>query len=152
MFKAKDVMTEDVITLSPSTTIQEAGRLFIEKEISGAPVIDNNGNLIGILTENDLISQNKRFHIPTILRIFDAIIPLETSSKVEKEIKRMTATIVSDLCTKNVITVNEDTPLTDVATIMSEKKVHLIPVLREDKVVGIIGKKDMIRGLSRMER
>ncbi len=150
MLKAKDVMKEEVITISPTTTIQEAGRLFIEKEISGAPVIDDNGNLVGIITENDLISQNKRFHIPTILRIFDAIIPLESSSKVEKEIKRMTAAVVSDLCTKNVLSVNESTPLTDIATIMAENKVHLIPVLRKGKLVGIIGKKDMIRGISEM--
>ncbi len=148
MLRAKDIMTEEVITVLPETTVQDAGRLFIEKNISGAPVVDKEGTLIGIITENDLISQNKRFHIPTVLKIFDAIITIETTKQVEKEIKRMTAAQVSELCSKKVITVDEDAALTDIATIMAENGVHLLPVVRGGLLVGIIGKKDLIRGIS----
>lgn len=149
MITAKDIMTRDVITVKPETSIEELARILIENRISGAPVVDDKGNLIGIVTENDLISQNKRLHIPTVFRLFDALIMLERPKKIEEEIKRLTATRVWDICTKNVITVNEDTPLQEIATIMSEKKVHLIPVMKDKKIVGIIGKADLIKAMAR---
>lgn len=145
MLKAKDIMTRDVITVKPAVTIEELASIFIEKKISGAPVVNDNGDLIGMVTENDLISQNKRLHIPTVVRLFDAFIMLESQSKIEKEIKKMAAVTVGDICTKEVITATEDTPIEDLATIMSEKKVHLIPVVDGKKIIGIIGKMDMIK-------
>lgn len=147
MLKARDIMTKQVVTVSPDTTIEDLGRIFIEKDISGAPVVDDDGNLAGIVTENDLISKNSRFHIPTILRLFDAFIPLGTS-KLETEIRKMAASTVGEVCTKRVVTVEETTPLDEVATIMNERKIHLIPVVRQGKVVGIIGKRDLIRGVA----
>ena len=107
MLKAKDIMTKDVITAEPATTIEELSRILMKYKISGVPVVDNKGNLEGIVTENDLISKNSRLHIPTILRLFDAYIPLG-SSKMENEIKRMAASTVEDICTKDVITVDEE--------------------------------------------
>ncbi len=147
MLKAKDIMETDVITVSPESTVEELGKLLIEKGISGAPVLDADNRLVGIVTENDLIRQNKRFHIPTMLRLFDAMIPLEGFKSVEDEIKRISASTVKEICTKNVITVNPETPLQDIATIISEKRVHLLPVLSDEKIVGIIGKIDIIKGI-----
>jgi len=147
MLKAKDIMTRDVITVSPGATLEELGRLFIEKEISGAPVVDAAGKLFGVVTENDLISKNSRLHIPTVLRLFDAFIALGTS-KLETEIRKMTASTVGEVCVKKVVTINEETPIDEIATIMNEKKIHLLPVLKEGRVVGIIGKKDLIRGIA----
>lgn len=146
MVQAKDIMNTEVITVSPDMTVEELGRLFIEKGISGAPVMDSDNALYGIVTENDLIKQNKRFHIPTVLRLFDAFIPLERMKSVENEIKLMSASIVSEICTKDVITVDPETSLQDIATIMAEKGVHLLPVMSENKLVGIIGKIDVIKG------
>jgi len=148
MLKAKDVMTRDVIIVTESMSVDELGRLFIDKKISGAPVADAKGALIGIVTENDLIRKNARLHIPTVLRIFDAIIPLGRPDSVEQEIKRMSASTVGEICTKEVISVSPDASIQDVSSIMSEKGVHLVPVLEAGKVVGIIGKIDIIRGMT----
>ncbi len=145
MIKARDIMSTGVITVSPDTTVDELGRLFIEKGISGVPVVDAEQNLFGVVTENDLIKQNGRFHIPTIVRLFDAFIPLGASS-MEKEIQRMSASKVSEICTRVVITVGPETTLQEIATIMSEKGVHLLPVVSGGKLVGIIGKTDVIKG------
>jgi len=147
MLKAKNIMTKDVVTVSPDATVEELGRLFIEKQISGAPVVDAAGKLFGVVTENDLISKSSRLHIPTVLRLFDAFIPLGTS-RLETEIRKMTASTVGEVCTKKVVTISEDTPIDEVATIMDEKKIHLLPVVKEGRVVGIIGKKDLIRGIA----
>lgn len=146
MIRAKDIMTTDVITVTPDTTVEELGRLFIQKRISGAPVVDAENRLYGIVTENDLIKRNERFHIPTMIRLFDAFIPLGGDSSIENEIKRMSASKVSEICKKKVVTVDPETPLNDIATIMSEEGFHLLPVVSSGKLVGIIGKMDVIKG------
>lgn len=147
MLKARDIMTKDVITLSPDTTVEKAGRLFIDRGISGAPVLDAEGRLFGIVTENDLISKNRRLHIPTVLRLFDAFIPMG-ASKMEEEIKRMAASTVGEICSRDVVTVDEEASMEDIATIMTERNVHLLPVMGKGKLMGIIGKKNLIRGIA----
>jgi len=147
MLKAKDIMTKEVITVKPETTIEELARLLMKQQISGAPVVDDKGKIVGIVTENDLISKNSRLHIPTILRLFDAYIPLGTS-KMESDIRKMAASTVEDICTKEIITVDEEASVEYIATIMTEKRIHILPVVREGKLVGIIGKKDLIKGIA----
>jgi CBS domain-containing protein len=140
-------MTRDVITVKQDTTIEELARILMEYQINGTPVVDDSGSLKGIVTENDLISKNSRLHIPTILRLFDAFIPLGTN-RLEVEIKKMAASTVGEIYTREVITVDDETSVEDIATIMTEKKIHLLPVLKEGKLVGIIGKKDIIKGIA----
>lgn len=141
-------MTRDVIAVSPDTTVERLAKLLTEHKISGMPVLDENGKLVGIVTENDLISRNKRLHIPTVVTIFDAIIYLESPKRLEEEMKKMVGTSVGDICTKKIVTVKEDTPLPEIANIMSEKNIHLIPVMRGDELVGIVGKADLVRAMS----
>jgi CBS-domain-containing membrane protein len=149
MLRARDIMSADVVSVKPSTTVEDLARLFVTHRISGAPVVDDKGDLVGIVTENDLISQNKRLHIPTVIRLFDAFIMLGSQSKIEREIKKMAAATVDEICAKKVITVSADAPLEEIATIMAEKKVHLIPVVEGRRLVGIIGKIDLIRSMSK---
>jgi CBS domain-containing protein len=149
MLTAKDIMTKDVITVKPDTSIEELASLLVEHQISGAPVVDDSGNLYGIVTENDLISRSKRLHIPTVVSFLDAAIYLESSKKFEQEVKRLTATKVGEICTRKVVTISEDTPIVDIATTMDEKKVYLLPVVRNGKVAGIVGKRDMVKAAAR---
>ena len=148
MLTAKDIMTRDVVTVTPGTSLQELASLLVKNQISGVPVVEANDVLYGIVTENDLISQNKRLHIPTVVSFLDAAIYLESSKKFAEEVKRVTATTAGDICARKVITIAEDTPLTDIATIMSEKKVHILPVVKAGRIVGIIGKRDVVRAVA----
>ena len=147
MLSAKDFMTKDVITIKPEATVEELARVLIKHKISGVPVVDNENKIIGIVTENDLISKNKRLHIPTIIRLFDAFIILG-SGRLGDEIKKMAAITVEDICTKRIVTITEDTSLQEVATIMFEQKIHLLPVVRDNTVVGIVGKADIVNAMS----
>jgi CBS-domain-containing membrane protein len=149
MLTAKDIMTRDVLTVKPDTSIEELSSILVNNEISGVPVLDDSGALFGIVTENDLISRNKRLHIPTVVSFLDAAIYLESSKKFEQEVKRLTATRVGDICSRKVVTITEDTTVIDIATIMSEKKVQLLPVIKAGKVVGIVGKRDMVKAVIR---
>ena len=109
-------------------------------------MLDGENNLFGIVAENDLINQNKRLHIPTMLRLFDAFIPLGGGS-IEEEIRRMSASKASEICSRDVVTVSPETTLQDIATIMAEKGKHLLPVVSSGKIEGIIAKIDIIKGI-----
>ena len=148
MLKAKDIMTVDVVTAKPETTVEELARLLIEHKISGVPVVDSDDQLVGVVTENDLIKKNARLHIPTIIRLFDAYFLLN-SDKVEDEIKKMVAGTVDEICNKDIVSLTEETTLEEIATIMSEKKIHLLPVLRDGQVVGIVGKADIVKSMTK---
>jgi CBS-domain-containing membrane protein len=149
MLTAKDIMTRIVVTVKPETSIEELASLLVKHQISGVPVVDEKGELYGIVTENDLISQNKRLHIPTVVSFLDAAIYLESSKKFEAEVKRITATKAGDICSRKVLTITEDTTLVDIATIMDEKKTHLLPVVKDGKMVGIVGKRDVVKAVAR---
>ncbi len=148
MLTAKDIMTKNVITVEPSTPLSTLAATLVEHEISGVPVVDKSGVLFGIVTENDLISQNKRLHIPTVVSFLDAAIYLESSKKFQQEVKRMTATLVEEICTRKVVTITEDTTIVDIATIMAEKKVHLLPVVKSGAITGIVGKRDVVKAVT----
>jgi CBS domain-containing protein len=148
MLTAKDIMTKDVVTVKPDTSIEELASLLVKNRISGAPVVDDAGNLYGIVTEKDLISRSKRLHIPTVVSFLDANIYLESSKKFEEEVRRLTATRVGDICVRKVVTITEDASLVDIATLMSEKHAHLLPVVKNGKVTGIVGKRDMVKAVA----
>jgi len=148
MLTAKDIMTKDVVTVTPDTSIEELSTLLVSNEISGAPVVEASGAIVGMVTENDLISRNKRLHIPTVVSFLDAVIYLESSKKFAEDVKRLTATKVGDICARKVVTITADTTLTDIATIMSEKNVHLLPVVASGKVIGIVGKRDVVKAVA----
>ena len=149
MLTARDIMTRNVVTVKPETSIEELATLLVKNEISGVPVVDDAGSLFGIVTENDLISRNKRLHIPTVVSFLDAAIYLESSRKFEDEVRRVAATKVGDICSRKVVTIAEDFTVVDIATIMTEKKVHLLPVIKEGRVVGIVGKRDRVKAVAR---
>ena len=148
MKTAKDIMTADVITVKLDTPISEVAQTFHEKGISGAPVLDDGGNLIGIITESDLIEQNKKLHIPTVVALFDAVIYLESLKHFEKELKKMSGTKVGDVYTSKVVSVETGTQINEIASIMSEKQFHTIPVLEEGRLAGIVGKDDIIKTMA----
>ena len=149
MLTAKDIMTKDVVTVKPDTSIEELSALLVSNEISGAPVVSADGAIVGMVTENDLISRNKRLHIPTVVSFLDAAIYLESSKRFEEEVKRVAATRVGDICNRKPLTITEDATVVDIATIMDEKKVHLLPVVKGGKIVGIVGKRDVVRAVAR---
>ena len=148
MLKAKDIMTAEVITVKMETTVNELAEILWKNKISGAPVLDDDGNVVAVVTENDLIDQSKKIHIPTMISLLDSVIFLESSKKTEKEIKKMAGNTVQDICSHELVTVDEETGLDEIATIMANKKVHTLPVMLDDNLVGVIGKIDIIRTMA----
>ncbi len=149
MLKAKDIMTRELITVLPDMAVEDLAALLWQNRINGTPVVDADNNLVGVVTESDLIDQTKRFHIPTVVSILDSVIFLDKEDKIEMEVKKMTGKTVADICTNDPVTIEEQTQVDEIASIMAEKKVHTLPVLTKGKLVGLVGKADIIRTMSR---
>ena len=145
MLNASDIMTTEVITVKEETPLKELAEILYKNRINGVPVVDDEGLLMGIICESDLIRKDKKLHIPTVVALFDAVFYLESSKNIEKEIKQISATTVSDLFTREVVTVDEKTAIDEIATIMTQKKIYTIPVMDGKRLVGIVGKGDVIR-------
>ncbi len=146
MKTARDIMTEDVITIQPNAPIRDLAKNFIEHNISGVPVVDENGRVLGIATESDLIFHSKRLKVPPFLTILDSFIFLDSPEKMERELRKIAAASVSDVYTSPPVTITPDTPLDEIASVMTEKQVHTLPVLDDTgMMIGIVGKKDIIR-------
>lgn len=147
MKTAKDIMIKDVISVSPDTDISKAVKILLENHINGVPVIDDNNKLVGILCQSDLIFAQKEIPVPPIFVLLDGIIPLASSKKLTNELEKMSATTVSQAMVKNPVWVTPDMPISEIATLMVEKHFHTLPVLEGERLVGIIGKEDILKVL-----
>jgi len=147
MLKAKDVMTREVITVTPETEVTEIARLLLEKHFNGVPVVDRNSNLVGIICQSDLIAEQKKLPIPSVFTILDAFIPIYPPGKTEKEVQKIAAVKASDAMTPDPVTVGPEAGIDEIASIMVNKTIHTIPVVEGGKLVGIIGKEDILKTL-----
>lgn len=143
-----DIMSKEVVTVTRNTSIRELAEIFQKKHFASVPVVDDKGKLTGIVTSSDLIEQGRSLHIPTVISIFDWVIPIEGEKTLEKELRRMTAQTVGEICTEKVFTVKPSDPVTTAADLMGEHKLHALPVIENDKVVGIVARIDIIRTLN----
>ncbi len=147
MLTAKEIMTREVITVRPELSVKQLARVLVTNRISGAPVVDSAENLLGIVTEKDLIERDKKLHLPTVITLFDAVIYLESEKHFKEELKKLAASSVEDIMSREVVTITEETSLQDIATIMSDRGKDLLPVVRDGRIVGIVGKEDVVRSM-----
>ncbi|MCG8632471.1 MAG: CBS domain-containing protein [Desulfobacterales bacterium] len=147
MITASDIMETNIICINPETDITRAVEVLLNNHINGAPVVDARDELVGILCQSDLIFQQKELPIPPIFTILDGIIPLSSSKKLDDDFQKISASRVSDAMVTQVTTVSPDTPLSEIASLMVEKHFHTIPVVEGKKLVGVIGKEDILKTL-----
>ena len=150
---AKDIVSKKIITVREDMSIKELADLFVKKKIGGAPVVNSQGDLVGIVTEGDLVSQDARIHFPTYIHLLDGFIYLPSSvARYEREFKKHLGLIVKDVMTTDVVTAREDASIEDIATLMVDKNISRIPILnKEGKLVDLVTKHDIVQALSRGE-
>jgi CBS domain-containing protein len=146
VLKARDIMTKEPITVSPEMEIVRAAKILLEKGINGVPVVDS-GRLVGIVCQSDLIAQQKILPIPSIFAFLDGFLPLRSLKNFEKAFQKIAATTVRDSMTSDPVTVGPETSIEEIASLMVDKNLHTLPVVEGGKLVGIIGKEDVLRTL-----
>ena len=147
MIIVKDIMTTDLITVTPDMDISRAAKILFDNRINGVPVVDDSGRLKGILCQSDLITQQKKLPIPTIFTFLDGLIRLTSMKQIEKQVRKIAALTVSDAMTPKPVTVQPDTGLETVAALMVDRNFHTLPVVEDSRLVGIIGKEDVLHTL-----
>jgi CBS domain-containing protein len=147
--KVREIMTSDVVVAAPDTSVNTAAQLMGKGKISGIPVVDASGRVIGIVSELDLIVRNARFEGPAFFQILDGRIPLETPAHYRKRLRHMLGTEVRDVMTEEVVSVGPDEEVEALADLMVKKRVNPVPVIEEGRLVGIVSRADIIRMMAR---
>jgi CBS domain-containing protein len=141
---AKDIMTTSVVTVTPDTPVPAIARLLLERRISGVPVVDAGGRLVGIVTESDLMRrpeiETERSR-PWWLQIFTG------HREAAEEYTKSHGSKAGQVMTHPVVTVEEDTPVGDIAVLLEERRIKRVPVVRDGKLVGIVSRANLLQGL-----
>lgn len=143
--RTKDIMTTSVVSVTPETGVSDVARLLLERHISAVPVIDTDGRLIGMVSEGDFLRRaedGSHRHGSWWLRLFSG------SGENAADYVKTHGRSAADVMTRDVITVTEDTPTGDVAHLLETKRIKRVPVLRDGRVVGIVSRADLLRGLA----
>ena len=144
----KEIMVREVIAIQEDASVEELSRILVENQISGVPVVDKHGKLVGIATEGDLIVKDADLHFPRYFKLLDSIIYLESLNKFKKNLKKYLGTKVSDVMSTEVRTVREDTPVSEAANLMIRNNINRLPVMDDDgKMVGIITRADIVKSM-----
>ena len=147
MLKAKDIMTRDILSVTPDTEIVKAAKILLKNRINGLPVIDDSGKLVGVLCQSDLVAQQKTIPIPSVFTLLESFVSLTSMKRLDKEVEKIAALSVKQAMTPNPVTVAPETDIENVAKLMVDKKYHTLPVMEGEKVVGIVGKEDVLKTL-----
>ena len=141
-----EVMTPNPIAVTPQTPLKEAIQILAEKKISGLPVQDDAGKLVGVISETDLMWQETGVEPPPYIMILDSLIYLQNPARYDKEIHKALGQTVGEVMSDKPITIHNDRSLKEAAHIMHEKKIRRLPVVNnQDELVGILTQGDIIR-------
>ncbi len=147
MIRVKDIMTTTVLSVTPETEIVQAAKIMLEKRINGLPVVNSQGKVVGIICQSDLVSQQKSVPIPSLFSLLDGFMPLTSLKKIEKEVEKIAAITVSQAMSFKPVTVSPETGIEEVASLMVDKGFHTLPVVDDGKLVGVVGKEDVLKTL-----
>lgn len=146
---AKDIMTKEVFTVTAEDTVEDVIRILLDRKISGVPVVNSDREVIGIVSEGDLIIRQQKLHVPSYIQILGGVIYLDDPAEFKEEFKKAVAIKVEDIMTENPLTIEEDTPVEDIATMMFDAGVNRLPVIKDGKLAGIVSRADLIRSMAR---
>lgn len=149
--RIRDLMTTEVVTIPVSASVEEAVQRLVDHDVSGAPVVDEDGRLVGLLDDSDLLLSQARVHAPSAVEILGGYIPLPSSlERFERELRHALGQTVTDLMHDDPPTLLPNDPAEDAATLMVEREVSRVPVVDEDrKVVGIVSRHDVVAAMGR---
>jgi CBS domain-containing protein len=144
-----DHMTADVLTLGVDEAVPDAVRKLVELGVDGAPVVDAQGRLVGMLSASDVMVQDAHLHLPTIVTLFGVSVEMPgAAARYDHDIRRALASTVGELMAPDPVVIRPDATMTDAATQMHDADISRLPVVDESgHVVGIVARGDVLRSL-----
>ncbi len=144
-----DVMSRDPIVVQAQTPLKEAIQILAERHISGLPVVDDGGKLVGIISETDLMWQETGVTPPAYIMFLDSVIYLKNPAAYERDLHKALGQTVGEVMSKNPITISPEKTLREAATVMHDRSVHRLPVLDSTgQVIGILTRGDIVRAMA----
>lgn len=143
--RARDVMTTDVVTVDLDTSVREIARLLLARRISAVPVVAADGRLAGIVSEGDLV---RRPELGTEARPSWWLMLFAGSEDLAQSYRKAHGRRAADVMTHDVVTVAEDAPVSEIARLLEERRFKRVPVIRDGRVVGVVSRADLVRGLA----
>jgi CBS domain-containing protein len=140
-----DIMTREVITIRQNTPVSEIAHLMSKYNIGGLPVIDDAREVLGVVTELDMIVRNTRFKMPAFFTILDMIFYLETPGHYEERLEHILGTTAEEIMSKPAKTITPDATIETLAELMIGRRMNPIPVVENDQLVGIVSRSDIVR-------
>lgn len=136
VMKVKDIMTPVVVSVKENATLKEANSFLVQHRVSGLPVVDDHNNVVGVITEGDLI----RAILPTYLEITEEETLIQNAENIEKKALEALKMKVKDIMSKPAVTIDEDAPIMRAGAIMLVKQIKRMPVVKGDKLVGVVSR------------
>ena len=144
----QDFMTPNPITVKPSESIETVVRVLEEHRISGLPVVDDSGQVVGVISEGDLLVRESPLQPPLYLTLLGGIIYFDSPAHFHQQMKKALGMLVQDVMTSKPITTNPETSLAEAAQVMLDKKINRLPVLDQNQtLIGIITRHDLVCAL-----
>ena len=144
-----ELMNRDVQTVLPITPLAEAIKILVDRQISGLPVVDETGKLVGIISESDLMWREKGLDRPPYIMFLDSVIYLQNPAKHDRDLHKVLGQTVGEVMTSHAISITADATIPTAARIMHDKKIHRLPVVdAEDRPIGIIAQGDIVRSIA----
>lgn len=149
MKPAREIMSRDPITVGPKATVKEMAEIMVQNRIRCLPVLDEEGRLLGVVDEEDLVHPEARVHFPTTIHFLDSYIFLPSSLKdFEKELHKAVGSRAADVMVESPPTVGPDEDVSEVATLMLEKDMEYVMVVEDFKLLGVITQADLLKDLT----
>lgn len=146
--QAEGIMNQAVITINENANIEEIAKILSDHNVSGAPVVDEDNRILGIVTEGDLLHKLTNPRVPGFLGLLGGIIYFNGVEQYREDFKKLAAIKAKEIMTTKVVAVNRQTELKELAAIMVEKNIKRLPVVENDRVVGIISRADIIKTMT----
>jgi CBS domain-containing protein len=142
----REIMTKDVLRFGPDDEVEAAMHSLLDRNIDAAPVVDADGKVVGMLSNGDLIVQDSELHFPTIMTFLGGTFQIG-HKHFEEELRRALGSKVSEVMSTEPLVCNDDDTIEHAATLMHEHDVSRLPVVSDDRLVGIVSRNDVLRAL-----
>jgi CBS domain-containing protein len=145
-----ELMNRDLLTVTPTTPLSAAIHLLVDRQISGLPVVDESGKLVGVISESDLMWREKGLDRPLYLMFLDSVIYLQNPAERDRDLHKVLGQTVGEVMTAGAISITADATLPTAARVMHDKKIHRLPVVdAADRPIGIITQGDIVRAIAK---